>query len=50
MSESGEVWTGAIANTLHGKRKKTAAKIAKKIWLLYWAIRDVVEGSSARPA
>lgn len=35
---NGEVWRGAVDNTMRRIRKSTAANIAKVIYELYWAI------------
>ena len=35
---NGEVWRGAVENTMRRIRNSTAAKIAKAIYELYWAL------------
>lgn len=40
---SGEILVGAIQNTLRRTPRKRAVEIAKRIWRLYWELKDVVE-------
>ena len=47
--ESGEIFMGAIQNTLRRTRRKPAVEIAKRIWRLYWDLKDVVECSTTKP-
>ena len=36
----GDVWRGSVENTMKTVRKSTGAKIAKKLYELYWAVSE----------
>lgn len=42
-SHSGEVVRGAVENTMLHRRNKTAAKIATKIYSLYWKLSSNIQ-------
>jgi hypothetical protein len=38
--DRGHVWRGSVENTMKTVRRSTGAKIAKKLYALYWAVTE----------
>lgn len=38
MHPDGRVWRGSVENTMRHCKNVTAAKVAERLWRLYWAI------------
>ena len=40
LNHKGEAYRGSVENTMHHIRKRTASKIIKEIYKLYWAVSE----------